>query len=353
MKGILYILIVMFSFSLAFANENDTILLPYNATSLTQEQLESNPSVLAYPTSLHSQMPRMFCSPTFTIDDLGHKVEFSPGNLQFRASPRAWRFAEHQWDFVGFEESGNVYENGIKCNNSLISNTYSGWIDLFGWATSGWPRRFSKPSVEPYDYYYSPTSTADDKCICYKYYVGNSRSASFEKGSGNENADWGVYNQIGSDSPGTWRTLSENQWDYIINLRPHANELCGFGNVNGVDGLILLPDTWQPIAGLSFIPSNNNTTINCYTVADWTRMEKNGAVFLPSAKSRRNTTEEANIGGYYWSATPNTEIYTTCDHVGLVNYMAYCLHFGSIINATGVKYRSFGLSVRLVRDLED
>ena len=343
-------------FSIYLSAQIDTLLLPYDATSLTQEQQESNPSVLAYPTSMKDQMPRMKCNydkVAFTIDNQGHKVLFSSGNLQFQPSTYTWRFAEHQWDFVGFEDSGNVYENGVKCNNSLISNTYNGWIDLFGWATSGWPRRFSGYGVESYDYYYWPTATADDKCICYKYYVGNSRSGSFEKGSGNENADWGVYNQIGSDPAGTWRTLSKNQWNYVINLRPNASDLCGFGNVNGVDGLILLPDLWQPIVGLSFIPSNTNTIVNNYSVADWTQMENNGAIFFPCAGSRCNTTGAAGVFGHYWSATPNIEIETTCDHVGLVNYMAYCLYFGTSINATATKYRSYGSSVRLVRDIED
>lgn len=46
----------------------------------------------------------------------------SPGNLQYQASTGIWRFAEHQYDYIG---SGN--EN--------ISTSYSGWIDLFGWGT--------------------------------------------------------------------------------------------------------------------------------------------------------------------------------------------------------------------------
>lgn len=53
------------------------------------------------------------------------KVYFSKGNLQYQASTNTWRFATNQWDRIG---SGN----------SSISSSYSGWIDLFGWGTSGY-----------------------------------------------------------------------------------------------------------------------------------------------------------------------------------------------------------------------
>ena len=91
-------------------------------------------------------------SPTGAIDGLfsvgeNQQVYFSKGNLQYRASTNTWRFANHQFDFVGgtlnegseyAEVFGNVYENGIKCSNNRISSDYSGWIDLFGWGTSGY-----------------------------------------------------------------------------------------------------------------------------------------------------------------------------------------------------------------------
>ena len=72
------------------------------------------------------------------------QVYFSQGNLQYQASTNTWRFAEHQWDYVGgtgasypYDECGNVYANGVKCSNNEISSNYSGGIDLFGWGTSG------------------------------------------------------------------------------------------------------------------------------------------------------------------------------------------------------------------------
>ena len=51
----------------------------------------------------------------FTINANGDQIVFSQGNLQYKDGT-GWRFAEHQWDFVG------------------AWNT-SDWVDLFGWGT--------------------------------------------------------------------------------------------------------------------------------------------------------------------------------------------------------------------------
>ena len=67
------------------------------------------------------------------------QVYFSQGNLQYQASTNTWRFAERQIDYVGLNSNGNVYEGGVQCDNALMSSTYSGWIDLFGWARAAIP----------------------------------------------------------------------------------------------------------------------------------------------------------------------------------------------------------------------
>ena len=103
--------------------------------------------------SIHSGVPTGAINGLFSISET-KQVWFSQGNLQYQASTDIWRFAEHQWDFVGGthyingQVYGNVYENGIKCDNSLISSTYSGWIDLFGWGTSGYNDANDSNNVE-------------------------------------------------------------------------------------------------------------------------------------------------------------------------------------------------------------
>lgn len=61
----------------------------------------------------------------FTIKGSGDKVSFSKGNLQYQASTNTWSFAENQYDIIGY-------------GNENISSDYDGWIDMFGWGTSGY-----------------------------------------------------------------------------------------------------------------------------------------------------------------------------------------------------------------------
>ena len=56
------------------------------------------------------------------------KVCFAQGNLQYQASTNTWRFAENQYDALTTE-------------NTNVSATYVGWIDLFGWGTSGYDEK--------------------------------------------------------------------------------------------------------------------------------------------------------------------------------------------------------------------
>ncbi len=222
------------------------------------------------------------------------KVFFSPGNLQYQASTNTWRFAEHQYDYVG-------------ADNSNICATYSGWIDLFGWGTGNNPTLFS-------------TNDTD-----YGTFV-----------------DWGT-NAIsnGGNTANQWRTLTSAEWEYLFN-----NHQYGIGNVNGVGGVILLPDSWTQPSGCSFTagPASNNGdwTHNSYTLAQWANMEAAGAVFLPAAGVRDGTNVFGmGSNGVYWSSTPNSESYAN-----LLDFRSdylYAMTYG---------LRHYGFSVRLVRDRE-
>lgn len=52
------------------------------------------------------------------------KIDFAPANLQYHCTQHVWRFAEHSYDIIG-------------ADNANISDSYNGWIDLFGYGTSG------------------------------------------------------------------------------------------------------------------------------------------------------------------------------------------------------------------------
>ncbi len=237
------------------------------------------------------------------------QVYFSQGNLQYQASTKTWRFAEHQYDMIGDA-------------NKNISSTYNGWIDLFGWGTSGYNSKY--PYMTSIDY--------NDYGVVVDKYADIAGT----------NYDWGVYNKIsnGGNTAGMWRTLTYNEWNYVLKERTDASSLNGSATVNGVTGLILLPDDWSTPAGVAFKAGMNGLENNTYTVNEWAKMEANGAIFLPAAGYRVGT--DVNVVGsygYYWSSTANGY------------YYAYYLSF--LYDTADMYYddRGGGLSVRLVRSL--
>ena len=265
------------------------------------------------------------------------KIYFSQGNLQYQASTNTWRFAENQWNFVGKckstqyypnqpQDTGNVFVDGVRCENENISPTYNGWIDLFGWGTSGWES--GAKAYQPYD-----TSTAKND-----YYQGGATGNS-------ANIDWGVHNPIsnGGNEAGLWRLPTIKEWEYLLVSRPNYSEKRGAATVNGVKGLILLPDDWTLPEGLTFKSGmNNNDFKNCkYTAEEWTKMEENGAVFLPLAGYRRGISVIRNNGQYFSASYSEYGI----EHV----------KFSETIIKIVASFSSpeIAISVRLVKDVEE
>ena len=265
------------------------------------------------------------------------QVRFSQGNLQYQASTDTWRFAEHQYDYVGWD-------------NINISSTYSGWIDLFGWGTSGW-----NSGAVCYQPWSNSTSYSD-------YYPGGSPSASLT--GAYAEADWGWHNAIsnGGNAVHTWRTLSGSEWDYLLRIRTNANEKWATGTIDGTRGVILLPDSWTLPEGCTFNPGGirrddrpeiENWINNIYSLSQWAAMEAAGAVFLPAAGHRTNSSvteigwphiiRYVNRYGYYATTTPYNVMCTQ-----LVSFRSYSIsvNHGNEINNN----RDAGLSVRVVRN---
>lgn len=236
------------------------------------------------------------------------QVFFSKGNLQYQASTGTWRFAEHQWDFVGGnnqgQEYGTVYENGVKCDNSQISQTYSGWIDLFGWATSGWDNN---------NLYYRPWDTENSGWTVngYGYGYWDGQYASYGMTGDQANCDWGVYNAIsnGGNESGLWRTLSDGEWGYVVNSRPNAAYKKSIATVNGVTGGILLPDAWIQPEGIDFLGSAGDYETNNYNLTEWEILENSGAVFFPDGGGRNGTNYYTGAHNYWSTSRNGTWIY--------------------------------------------
>ena len=244
------------------------------------------------------------------------QVTFSPGNLQYHPANNKWRFAKNQWDYIGTDNvtGGSVFSHtfagDIKEGTALADK-----VDLFGWSTA----------VTNFG-----VSTSEDV----NDYIG-----SF--------VDWGT-NKIGNDAPNTWRTLTSNEWEYLLNNRPNASSLKGVAQVNGVNGLILLPDRWTCPLGVTFKSGfHNNEGVEYYpayqsfTAAKWSKLEAAGAVFLPASGGRLGSTVySVQLSGYYWSATE------------VNSGDAYCLGFDSGGVSMYDSDRDYGRSVRLVKDLQ-
>lgn len=296
------------------------------------------------------------------------KVYFSAGNLQYRPSDQKWRIAENQWDYVGFYNPGptstnaehygtvsdgsNRYTQYIIEHNSVPSWTY--WIDLFGWGTSG--HSGVTDQAMPYDY----VTTTDNTNPVY----GGTAAL-------DANYDWGKRNTIwygeSSSQPGTWRTLTKGEWDYLLGSgwgtlsrtvsggkglgKTHSLVKVHVGNVD-ILGLLIYPDGYlatdpHPTA------NDGTTTIN---LSDYP-----SCAFLPCAGIRNGTTTENNIIypnianlpgqgnppnplGYYWTAD-----YYSNTHAGCIQFpdLAATLKYAySTSNA-----RDKGASVRLVTDV--
>lgn len=225
------------------------------------------------------------------------QVVFSSGNLQYQASTDTWRFANHQYDYVGEL-------------NSEISPTNENWIDLFGWGTGN-----------------NPTNTSKNDEADYATFV-----------------DWGT-NKIGKDKANTWRTLTKNEWEYLLFKRISAAALWGIATVNNIHGLILLPDDFTLPEDLNFVAGegemyNEKWAHNVYTTYEWEKMEKAGVVFLPASGDRYGSRiSSVQDCGDYWSATP---VGSNC---------AYYLYFYSHEADWDDTSRCLGKAVRLVQDL--
>lgn len=281
----------------------------------------------------------------FSVAD-NKQVMFSSGNLQYRAFSNTWRFAEHQWDYIGTQTPDNIGRSGGTVDgsdNMNISSTYGGWIDLFGWGTSGYN------GCKPY-YYENYISHYPD---------GNSSIAE-------TNYDWGVYNTILNGGNNImWRTLTYNEWRYLLQERINALEKYGLAIVNNVEGLVLLPDDWRLPKDLSFsYGGNNGYEQNRYSATDWKQMEANGAIFLPTTGIRQadGTTIMINFNGNlfgtnsscgsYWTSSGTQGWSSNGGSASSLVFSGERWEYSSNFIIVSAADKTSGRSVRLVHDIK-
>ena len=242
---------------------------------------------------------RMSLSGAFTVGS-GMQVYFAPGNLQL-VGENIWKFADNSWEYFGMSQSDNHR-------------------DLFGWGAAD-----------------NPNNT------------GGNQDFSWDEWGDNANVQAGI---------GTgWRTLSKDEWNYVLSPALRASGSTVFGTNNacfakatirtdvdgGVKGLIIFPD------GVSIESSEVNTvgTVNggedawatqCNS-AQWTALASKGCVFLPNAGCRYATTvQDVGVNGRYWSSSAGTSS-------DKANYLFFASHTVYV----GDNEIRCGKSVRLVR----
>ena len=238
----------------------------------------------------------------FSVSDT-KKVYFSKGNLQATTTDMGtswtWAFAEHQWSYVGDAAANNA----ITGNKTVSAN---GTVDLFGWSTA-------------------------ENYLGIHYSDDGYNSGDF--------VDWGSHADVTAGIGEGWCTLSIAEWHYLFYTRSDAANKYGFATVNGVHGIIFLPDAFvdpnKNNGSDAFVGSTINWDANLYTAGNWGLMEKNGAVFLPAAGYRDWGAEVYEVGtdGYYWSSSANGDenanyVYFSSDYLEVDDYdtSRYCGH---------------------------
>ena len=291
-----------------------TITVTYGegeTAAVTSDNTFTMPAGDVSVTAEFEKIASAFTPAKFTVSAYGKQVTFSQGNLQcaLSATDTTWAFAEYQTEMIG---NANV-------SGGALANT----IDLFGWSgnntTAPWGISTSK-------------NTSD--------YAGDF-------------VDWGQ-NTIGKNAPNTYRTLANDEWDYLLNTRANASEKKGVAriklNSDGsqyANGLILLPDSWNAPEGVTLTSGfSSESSIDAYatyqtfTHAEWQQLEAAGAVFLPVSGYRLGVSvNDVQYNGSYGSATLLSSVF------------AYYLDFYA--NEASANYcgRHIGQAVRLVQDI--
>ena len=254
------------------------------------------------------------------------KVDFAFGNLQAKTSTKgyswAWRFAQNQWDVIG--ESNNI----ISGDGTTSSN---GSLDLFGWvgaSNTTWSGSLGT-TLNAAMYGVSDGVATNDT----RYY-GNVIGEVLK-------SDWG--NTIGS----SWSTPSMDELAYVFDTRtPESGIRFAVATVNGIGGVILLPDDWDSKYHSLSKTNTKSASFSSNTISSevWASdFEAHGAVFLPTTGYRNvRAVVGASSYGRYWTSTSNES--DVSDARALV-------FNGSAINTNGSINRYYGQAVRLVRKL--
>lgn len=330
-------------------NYTDVSVTAYNSSDVAIHHVTNDFSYLAK----RATGRKVTASLPFISVSADKKVIFAPGNLQYLGSAGGtgtWRFAEHQYDFMGDGPSsgtsyqGNVAISGFTKYNASADKDVA--RDLFGWGTSGFENKYP---------YMTSTNTGS-------YYSGSLTDTDY---------DWGVYHSASGTSSEkitnggdySWRLFTSDEWCYVVNRerRVYTREdymetkkLFAAATVVGVKGIIIFPDNWDGSL-CKTIKYQNESGVNYDGVIcdaeKWAQFEKVGCVFLPAAHVRSGTSFLSTLlnEGNYWASTVQPVLSGTEYRGGTLQFT----NTGAVIlTKSNNQVRYFGQSVRLIRDVE-
>lgn len=201
-----------------------------------------------------TDMSNDFLIGTFSVAT-DKKVYFAKGNLYYNANERTWRLKDNQYSITSLWSSDD-------CGHFYWRDDRDSY--LYG-ATEDMVTSLGMIGVD---------------CV-----------------------DWGrAYNNGNTKIT----VLTKDEWTYLLNREGKK----GFGTVNGVKGIILLPDVFRDPYSDTGSEYNNRFTPNgtheqnTYNLDGWERMEYAGAVFLPAAGCRYGSDQYCILNKdniYYWA----------------------------------------------------
>lgn len=288
---------------------------------------------------VHLQIPKLVPGTNsislFSVNRLGRTVEMSSGNLQYSTNNNTFRFAPEQTSVVTAEPISTVpvlkKSSRRRAVNTPTIPTTPIWTDDFTWGSSGYN-----------DGTYGPTW--DNDTVSPNIDNNSGLSANYDWGYYNEvYGRWATYdsmgNRVGFDSVlferGLWRTLTVDEWDYMLNGRTMYDGLTPstFCTIDGEGGLIVFPDKFrltsvsdETIVGV--INNSKSLSERVLTTEQFQLLESLGCIFLPKTDG-------------YWSATASDATDAQCITISSVD--------GTVVPTS--TQRGTGLSVRLARDI--
>jgi len=234
---------------------------------------------------------------TFSVkaSGAGSKVYFSKGNLQYISKTYKYRFADNQ--YISLLNTAN---------NTTRSSSSNDPLDLMGNGCSGY-----------------------NKYPWYQYDDNNNGQ------KGNYDIPWRNYSNItNGGTEQVWYVLTETEWDYLLNKRTNFSDLRTLATVAGYTGMLLLPDDWKGVEGIELTNTLDNFTSNVISSSNWSKLEKAGAIFLPSTGLLNGGSWASSGGcpsrGYYTTTTGNKKMCFQIDQTPNLTFTNVSSWLGSV-----------------------